>query len=294
MDENASVLFKKIRRIQFQTTHLAEDILAGMYRSAFKGKGMEFEEVREYQIGDDTRTIDWNVTARMNRPYVKSFREEREMTVILAVDISASTRFGSGQELKRDVITEIAAVIAFSAIKNNDKVGLILFTDIVELYFPPKKGTRHVLRVIRELLAYSPKHRGTNIGAALAFLGKVQRHAGICILISDFICGDYSHEASLVANRHDLVAIAIVDPSEHSFPNMNLVAFSDLETGNIQLVDTSSKNVQQHLYQSTSQRINAQKKLMNQLGSDFVVISTDHPYFPQLRKFFLFRQRRLR
>jgi len=294
MAEISSTLFKKIRRIQIQTTHLAEDILAGAYRSAFKGRGMEFEEVREYQAGDDPRTIDWNVTARMNRPYVKSFREEREMTVMLIVDLSASTRFGTKQALKRDIITEIAAVIAFSAIKNNDKVGLILFTDVVEKYFPPKKGTRHVLRVIRELLAFKPKDRKTNMGAALAFLGEVQKLSGICFLISDFICSDYSHEAALIANKHDLVSIAVVDPSEVHFPDMNITAFEDLETGEKKLIDTSSSEVKEYLHREISERLTAQKKLMNQLGADFLAIHSEIPYLPQLKKFFILRQRRFR
>lgn len=287
-------LFKKIRRIQFQTTHLADDILAGAYRSAFKGKGMEFEEVREYQPGDEIRTIDWNVTARMNHPYVKSFREEREMTVILAVDVSASNLYGSGHVLKKDVIAEIAAVIAFSAIRNNDKVGLILFSDVVEKYFPPNKGTRHVLRVIRELLVYSPKHEKTDIMEALTFLGKVQKRSGICFLISDFICADYSHAAALIADRHDLISMAIVDPSESMFPNMRLVNFKDLETGEMRLIDTSSKEMQNHLKESTERRLIEQKKLMNKVGGDFTTIYTNSSYVTQLRKFFYLRQKRMR
>lgn len=292
MPDNADTLFKKISRIQFQTTRLANDVLAGAYRSAFKGRGMEFEEVREYQPGDEVRTIDWNVTARMQRPFVKSFREEREITMTLLVDISSSTRFGSGQQLKSELIAEIAALLAFSAIKNNDKVSLILFSDRVEKYFPPNKGTRHVLRVIRELLAYKPEGHGTDIAAALSFLGKIQQHSSICFLISDFICPDYSHEAAIIAKRHDLVAISIEDAAEKQFPSMNLVSFVDLESGRQQLVDTNSTTIHQVQIKNSETRIGSQKKLMHRLGADFLHIQSDKPYLPQLRKFFLIRQKR--
>jgi uncharacterized protein (DUF58 family) len=294
MAEISLDLIKKIRRIQYQTTKLADDILAGAYRSAFRGKGMEFEEVREYQQGDEVRTIDWNVTARMNRPFVKSFREERDMTVLLAVDISASTRFGSGHGLKKDLIAELAAVLAFSAIKNNDRVGLILFSNIVEKYIPPRTGTRHVLRVIRELLAYRAVNRGTDVGAALSFLSKVQRRSCICFLISDFICPDYSREAALAVVNHDIVSIAIVDPFETKMLPMDLLALSDLESGKTALIDSSSPLTQQHLQEQTKQRLVAQKKLMEKIGGDFLAIHSEEPYLPQLRKFFAIRQKRQR
>lgn len=292
MAVTSSSLFKKIHRIQIQTTHLANDILAGAYRSAFKGKGMEFEEVRDYQPGDDVRSIDWNVTARMNHPYVKSFREERELSVTLAVDMSSSTRFGSQKELKSELIAEIAAVIAFSAIKSNDKIALILFTDKVEKYLPPKKGTRHVLRVIRELLTFVPEHEGTNIGNALSFLGKVQQRAGICFLISDFISPPYAHEAAIISQKHDLVPIAIIDPAERKIPDMNLVSFQDLETNAIRLIDTSSKDVQSYLESITQARLENQKKEMQKIGTEICVINTDKPYLPELRKYFALRRKR--
>lgn len=294
MTDTGSNLFKKIRRIQFQTTHLVEDILAGAYRSAFKGMGMEFEEVREYQHGDEVRTIDWNVSARMHRPYVKIFREEREITLTLVVDISASTRFGSGHHLKSDLIAEIAAVLAFSAIKNNDKVALILFSDKVEKYFPANKGIRHVLRIIRELLAYTPKHGGTDLNAALAFLGRVQQRSGICFVISDFICPDYSHQAALIAQRHDLISLALADPLENTLPNMNLVGFKDLESGNTMVADTSSTVLQTHLKEEQQKRLESNKQLMDKLGAGFCTINTSQPYAMQLRKFFLLRQMRRR
>jgi Uncharacterized conserved protein (some members contain a von Willebrand factor type A (vWA) domain) len=294
MAVTSSDLIKKIRRIQIQTTHLANDILAGAYRSAFKGKGMEFEEVREYQPGDDVRSIDWNVTARMNHPYVKNFREERELSVTLVVDVSSSTRFGSGNELKNELIAEVAAVIAFSAIKNNDKTALILFTDRVEKYLPPKKGTRHVLRVIRELLTHTPEHQGTNIGNALSFLGKVQQRAGVCFLISDFICPDFTHEASIISRRHDLVPIAIVDPADSRLPEMNLVSFHDLESRTTRLIDTSSRVVRESLQSTTQNRLASQKSEMLKLGTEICTINTDAPYIPQLRKYFALRQKRFR
>lgn len=294
MADLSANLFKKIRRIQFQTTHFANDILAGAYLSAFKGKGMEFEEVREYQSGDDIRNIDWNVTARMRNPYVKNFREERELTVTLIVDISASTRFGTTHQLKSDLIAEIAAVIAFSAIKNNDKVSLILFSESVEKYLPPKKGTRHVLRVIRELLATEPKSRGTNINAALAFLGKVQRRSSVCFLISDFICPDFSHSASIIAKKHDMIALAIIDPREAIFPNMSLVNVADLETGQMTIIDSSTSSLNKMMQASLEERLRKQKQLMQRLGAGFVKIDTNTPYLPLLKKFFKIREKRHR
>lgn len=285
-------LFKKIRRIQIQTTHLANDVLAGAYRSAFKGKGIELEEVREYQQGDDVRSIDWNVTARMNRPFVKSFREERELSVILAVDVSASTRFGSGEQLKSELIAEIAAVLAFSAIRNQDKVALLLFSDKIEKYFPPRKGTRHVLRIIRELLTYKSEQRATNISTALAFLGKVQNRSGVCFLISDYICPDFSHEAALAAKRYDLVPIAIVDTAEKILPKMSLVTFADLETGQSCLVDTSSNSLQNSLIKNTEERLSSQKKMFQKLGVVQCVINTHFPYLQQLQKYFSLRSRK--
>ncbi|MEI8124977.1 MAG: DUF58 domain-containing protein [Parachlamydiaceae bacterium] len=282
-------LFKKIQRIQIETTHLANDILAGAYRSAFKGKGMEFEEVREYQAGDDIRSIDWNVTARMNHPYVKNFREERELNVTLAVDISSSTRFGSKQQLKSDLIAEIAAVIAFSAIKNNDKIGLILFSDKIEKYLPPQKGSRHVLRVVRELLTYKPLGCGTDVAGALSFLGKVQSRSGVCFLLSDFICPDYSREAAVIVRKHELVPIVVIDPAEKMFPEMNLVSFVDLESGAAQIVDTLAS--EHGLEQSTQKRLEDQGRMMQKLGTEFCLIDATNPYLPQLRKYFAKRHR---
>lgn len=288
-------LYKKIRHIEIQTTQLANDIMAGAYRSAFKGRGMEFEEVREYQPGDDIRTIDWNVTARMNHPFVKSFREERDLTVMLLVDVSASTRFGSKSLFKNELIAEISAVIAFSAIKNNDKIGIILFSGEIEKYIPPAKGTRHVLRIIREVLAFQPKHRGTDLEKALAFLGNVQRRSAVCFLLTDFICpNNYAHELTLTAKRHDFVALAIVDEHELSFPKFGLINLTDLETGKTVLTNTSSTIFQKQFINQTKLRESYYRSLLTKSGAGFVEIRTDQPYLPALRKFFRIRARKRR
>ena len=294
MAEIPQELFHKIRRIQYQSMRLANDLFAGAYKSAFRGKGMEFEEVREYLPGDEYRSIDWNVTARMNRPFVKNFREERNLTVILAVDLSASTLFGTGNVSKREMIAEIAAVIAFSAIKNNDRVGLLLFSSEVEKYFPPAKGTRHVLRVIRELLVHQPLHSGTDIGAALSFLGRVQGRSCICFLISDFLSGDFFRAASLIAAKHDLIGLSVSDPFEREMPQLGFASLYDLETKEAKLLDTSSKPLRDQFKAEAQESTAARKKLMQKIGADLVEISTHAPYLPQLRKFFALRKMRHR
>ncbi|MGA8164128.1 MAG: DUF58 domain-containing protein [Waddliaceae bacterium] len=283
-------VFEKIRHIQIRTAQFAEDIFAGAWHSAFKGQGMEFEEVREYQSGDDIRTIDWNVTARMSHPYIKVFREERELTVMLVVDVSASSRFGSHRQLKRDLIAEIGAVLAFSAIKNHDKVGLILFSQKVEKYIPPKKGIRHVLRVIRELLVFEPKHAGTDLADALSFLGGIQRKSCICFLISDFLCPEHAHECSLIANKHDLVSIAVSDPYELEFPNMEIVNVKDLETGEFSVVDSSDQRVHAQFQKKAQERLGKVEQLMKRIGAGFIFIRTDRPYLDPLRKFFKMKE----
>lgn len=290
MAEISSDIFKKIRRIQFHTTQLANDILAGAWHSAFKGRGMEFEEVREYQAGDDIRIIDWNVTARMDHPYVKIFREERELTVLLLVDVSASSRFGSRVQLKRDLIAEIGAVLAFSAIINNDNIGLILFSDRVEKYIPPKKGTRHVLRVIRELLAFRPAGRGTDLAKALAFLGGVQRKMAICFLISDFLCDHPLHELSLAAKKHDLIAVAVTDPHELAFPAIGLAALKDLETGAELLADTGEEELLERFSRLSLMRKESFAKIMKKIGAGYIDLRTDEPYILPMKKFFKYRE----
>lgn len=285
MTQLSPELIKKIRRIEIETGKVAQDLLAGAYRSAFKGKGMEFEENREYQTGDETRDIDWKVTARMDRPYVKVYREEREISVFLMVDVSASSQFGRDRS-KSELIAEIGAFIAFSAIKNHDKIGLILFSDKIEKYLPPSKGSRHVLRLIRELLAYGPQSKGTNISGALSFLGKINPKSSVCFLLSDFISPDFSHEAALIAKKHDLIAISIVDPLELNFPNLGLIEARDLEDHSASIIDTSIAANREHLHHKTSERLQACKRLMNKIGAGYIEIHTEKPYFQEFKKFF--------
>lgn len=275
-----------IQRIQIQTNHLAKDLLAGLYRSAFKGHGLEFEEVREYQPGDEVRSIDWPVTSHMNTAYVKLFREERELTVILLVDVSHSTLFGGAEQTKKELITEIAAVIAFSAIRNNDKVGLILFAGEVEKYIPPSNSVRHVLRVIRELLSYKAKTNGTNIAKALQFLGNVHHRSCVCFLFSDFITSDFSKEVAVIAKRHDLIGVAIADPLEESLPTSSYITLRDLESGKTLLAGP-----QPNLKEDTRARIAAQKKMMQRIGAGFIELHTNRDYIPVLKKFFNLRSR---
>ncbi len=293
MKEISSDIFKRIRRIQFATTRLVQDMLGGAYRAAFKGNGMEFEEVREYFPGDDVRSIDWNVTARMNTPYVKTFREERELTVMLLVDVSASLRFGSTNRMKSDLMTEVAAVLALSAIHNQDKVGLILFSGQVEKYIPPKKGLRHVLRVIREVLAFEPQYKGTDISGALSYFRKVRKRTCVCFLMSDFLTSqDDSQAIKLTAKSHDLIAIQVRDPKESTFPNLDLASVKDLETGETAWIDTSSSDLQTSYVNQTKQKHEQLKFLMNKVGSGFLVLNTDKPYSADIRKYFEQREKR--
>lgn len=290
MPEQSTELLKKIRKIQIHSAKLATDILAGAWHSAFKGKGMEFEEVREYQTGDEVRSIDWNVTARMNNPYVKVFREERELSVMLIVDVSASCRFGSRSHFKREIIAEIGAVLLFSAIKNNDKIGLILFSDEVEKYIPPKNGVRHVLRVIRELLAYEPQGMGTNLQKALDFTGKILRKSSICFLISDFICELYPRELSVLSKMHDFIAINVLDPYEENFPDMELISLMDLETGKTKVLDTSDSSVRSNFQKERQRQEEEVAKMMKTIGAGFIEIKTDRPYLAPMRQFFKQRE----
>ncbi len=284
-------IFSLIRRIHIQTTRLAKDFLSGMYRSAFKGRGMEFEEVREYQEGDDIRSIDWPVTSRMNHPYVKLFREERELTIMLLVDVSASSRFGTGNKTKRDLIAEMSATLAFSAIRNNDNVGLILFSSEVEKYLPPRKSMRHVLRIIRDLLLFEPAHTGTNISTALDFLGRIQAKSGVCFLMSDFIAPSYEHEAALIALKHDLIGVCITDPAEIELPQLPLVHMTDLESGIDTVVDMSHPALKESFKAAAEERIAQQKHFLQGIGAGFIDIRTDQAYLPALQKFFKLRSR---
>lgn len=285
-------VFQHIRRIQIATNRLAEDIMVGAYHSAFKGKGMEFEEVRDYTEGDDVRNIDWNVTARTNEPHIKNFREERELTVMLVVDVSASSQFGTSTQLKSEVIAELSALLAFTAIKNNDNVGLLLFSDIVEEYIPPKKGIRHVLRVIRDLLIFKPKHRRSNLKVALDYLGNIQKKSCVCFLISDFLYPIQKKELAIASKHHDLISIHILDSAEESFPDIGLVHFRDLETGKMAVVDTSHLATQKFHEDKVSKKKNSVKQMMKKLGAGYILIKSNESYVQPLRRFF--RLRRIR
>jgi len=241
-----SELLKKVRKIEIKTRGLSNQLFSGEYHSAFKGRGMTFSEVREYQPGDDIRSIDWNVTARFNNTYVKVFEEEREMTVMLLVDVSASGEFGTQKQLKQDLITELCAVLAFSAIQNNDKIGVIFFSDKIEKFIPPKKGKSHILRIIRDLIEFEPAHKKTDIKLALKYLTNVIKKRSIAFLISDFMDSGFIDALKIANKKHDLVALRIYDKREQELPNVGLIKVKDAETGNIQWVDTSDKNVRLH------------------------------------------------
>ncbi len=283
MDEE---LLNTIHRIEIETKHLAEGVLAGAYRSAFKGKGIEFDEVREFQPGDEERSLDWNVTAKMGHPFVKSFREERELTVMLIVDASSSTRFGSTNVTKNKLIAEVGALIAFSAIKNHDRVGLITFSDEIDLYLSPKKGSQHVLRIIRELLVSPESGKGTDLAQALAFFGKIQSRKAVCFVISDFMCPDFSSELKLINKSHDLIAISVIDPYEQSFPNINLAELSDLETGKHQVIDTGDSSRQRRFMENSEKHLKDLKTLLKKSGGGLIELQTDKPYQQEIEKFF--------
>jgi uncharacterized protein (DUF58 family) len=288
-------LLRKIRGIEIRTRHLVTDALAGQYHSAFKGSGMEFEEVREYQPGDDVRSIDWNVTARMRHPFIKTFREERELTVVLAVDMSASLAFGSGEHLKRDLAAEIAALLALAAIRNQDNVALLLHTDEVERYIPPGKGPRHVLRVVREILGFEPEGKGTDLQPALTFLNRVLHRKAVVFLIGD---GRFPPEsldaAKLTARRHDVISVRLEDPRETDWEPVGLVEWTDPETGERFLVDTSSTAVRNALANTQRTWTEDQHKAFARSRIDALPIRTDEPYERALAAFFRLRGKRRR
>ncbi|MGD9156377.1 MAG: DUF58 domain-containing protein [Bacillota bacterium] len=284
---------EKVRKIQLKMTKVIDAAMAGYYVSAFKGAGIEFDEVREYQPGDDVRTIDWNVTARAGAPFIKRYIEERELTVMLAVDLSASQRFGTASAFKNEIAAEISALLAFLAIYNHDKVGLVIFSDTIEKYVPPQKDRRHVLRVIREILGYQAQGAGTNLGEALHFVNRVSKHRSIIFLISDFLDIDCEKPLKSTVSRHDLVAIGINDPRETDLPDLGLIELEDLETGQIRLIDTASAAVR-NLIQDRGRERQAQiAKLFKSNKVDYISLSTHTPYLDPLQKFFLKRARRL-
>jgi uncharacterized protein (DUF58 family) len=285
-------VLRKVRQIQIRTSRTVNDQMAGQYHSAFRGRGMEFEEVAPYQIGDDVRLIDWNVSARYGEPYIKKFREERELTVMLVVDASASGLFGSGDALKLDYAAELSAVLAFSAIRSNDKVGLILFTDAVEKYVPAKKGTRHVLRIIRELLYHQPAGRGTDIGAALNFLNRVTIRKSVCFLVSDFLASGYERDLRIARRRHDLIPVVISDPRETELPNVGFIELQDAETGEIVLVDSGSRAVRDQYREEVLTLRRRREERFRRMDTQFLDIRTDASYVEPLVRFFHKRELR--
>lgn len=287
-------LIKKLRKIEIYTSRLANDQLAGGYHSVFKGRGMTFSEVRQYQPGDDVRFIDWNVSARMSEPYVKVFTEEREMTVMLLVDLSASERFGSVGRPKIEAIAETAALLAFSAIKNNDRVGLILFTDRVERFVPPKKGRGHVMRVVTEILNAHPKGEGTSLRVALDLLGSLSKRRSVAFLLSDFIDqGNYERSLKVASKRHDLIPIQVVDPREEELPDVGLALLQDLETGELIEVDTSDPRVRRAFARNVHTQRAKREQLFRRLRIDHVTLRTDGDFARPIAELFRRRQRRM-
>jgi uncharacterized protein (DUF58 family) len=285
---------RQVRRIHIRTRRLVDGIFAGEYHSVFKGRGMEFAEVREYVPGDDVRTIDWNVTARLGHPYVKRYVEERELTVMLLVDLSASGRFGSVAKLKTEVATELCALLAMSAIKNNDKVGLILFTDQIERFVAPQKGKNRALRVIREMLYFEPERPGTDLGLALESLHRISRRRSVSFLLSDFLASGYERALRLAHQRHDIIPICIADRREAALPDLGLLTLRDLETGQQVLVDTGSARVREAYRAQRTAAVAARQRLFRALGIDTIEVQTDQPYVQPLLRFFRQREKRLR
>ena len=286
-------ILQSIRRIQITTSRMVTDVFAGHYHSVFKGQGMEFEEVREYQPGDDIRTIDWNVTARTGRPFIKKFMEERELTIMLLFDMSGSTYFGSVNKLKRQLAAELCSLLAMSAIKNNDKVGLIAFTDRIEKFVPPRKGLSHVLRIIREALYFEPEGKATDISGALEYLGRVTNRSTVTFIISDFYDRDYKKPLSIAGKRHDIVAISVTDPRETDLPDIGIINLEDPETGQNFLLDTSSTSVRTDYRDTALRMLDERQQLFRSTNIDHIDLRTDVPYVRELYKFFRMRERRI-
>lgn len=286
-----SELLKKVRKIEIKTRGLSRQVFAGQYHSAFKGRGMMFSEVREYQYGDDLRSIDWNVTARFNHPYVKVYEEERELTVMLLIDVSGSGDFGTRNMLKRDMVTEIAAVLSFSAIQNNDKIGVIFFTDRVEKFIPPKKGRQHILRVIRELIDFRPECRRTDLTEPLRFLTHAIKKRCTAFVISDFMDHDFESPLQIAGNKHDMVAIRVYDHRETELPDLGLIQMRDAETGEQMWVDTSKRSVREYYNQWYLKKRKEINDTLVRCGVDHIAIRTDEDYVPPLIKLFKKRER---
>ena len=287
-------ILRQVKLLELRTRGLVNSLFTGEYRSVFKGQGMEFAEVREYQAGDEVRSIDWNVTARMQRPYVKRYIEERELTVMLAVDVSGSERFGTRRRFKSEVASELAAVLAMSAIRNNDRVGNLMFTDRIEHVVPPRKGRRHALRLIRDILAFEPVGRGTDIGAATEYLNKMLAHKAIIFLVSDFLGENVERPLKLLAQRHDVVAVTLEDPSERVLPDIGLVRLVDPETGQALDVDTSDPKVRSQFDTLVSGEAERRKHLLRRLAIDEIPVNTEQGIMEPLLRFFRTRERRIR
>lgn len=283
---DASEILKKVRKIEIKTRSISKQIFSGEYHSAFKGRGMSFSEVRDYHYGDDVRNIDWNVTARTGNPHIKIFEEERELTVMLLIDISQSSVFGTTHQFKNELITEICAVLAFSAIINNDKVGAILFSEEIEKYIPPKKGRSHILRIIREIIYHEAKHKGTNLAKALEYLTNVQKKKSISFILSDFMVQGYEKAMTIGSKRHDVVGIHIYDEKEKELPNVGLMRTVDPETGELYFLDTSSKSIRDKYAENYRSNFEYFERIFSKNGADKMSIRTDQDYVISLLKFF--------
>lgn len=279
-------LLKKVRHIEIKTLGLSNHIFSGEYHSAFKGRGMSFSEVREYQYGDDVRSIDWNVTARLQKPHIKVFEEERELTVILLIDVSYSSFFGTRQKMKNELIAEIAAIISFSAIQNNDKVGVIFFSEKIEKFIPPKKGKSHILRIIREIIGIEPEGKGTDLSWSLGYLCNVIKRRAISFIISDFMCTGYEKEMNIASRKHDLIGIKINDPAEEKLPEIGLVRFADSETSEMKWMDTSDPSVRKAYEKNYVLKSLYGEEIFKKTGTDRISIRTDRPYVNTLIHFF--------
>ena len=287
-------VLQKVRRIEITTRRMVTDVLAGEYHSIFKGRGMEFSEVREYMMGDDIRTIDWNVTSRTGTLHVKKFVEERELTVLLMLDASGSADFGTTSRFKREVAAEIGALLAFSAIKNNDRVGAIVFTDEVEMFIPPRKGRPHVLRVIRDLLYFAPKGKKTNLAAAMDYLNSVTRKRAVVFVLSDFLTSGFEKPFRVAAKKHDVISIFLSDPREREIPKAGMIELEDAETGHRMLLDTSDRRALAAFTEHTNARVQGQMNALTAMGVDIIDVTTGEPYDRPLQRFFERRARRLR
>jgi len=286
-------ILKKVKRIEIATRGLVNEVFSGEYHSVFKGRGMEFSEVREYMIGDDIRNIDWNVSARMGHPFVKVFDEERELTVMLLVDVSSSGNFGTSNQMKGEIAAELCALLAFSAIKNNDKVGLLIFSDKIEKFIPPRKGKKHVLRVIREILYFKPEDSQTDLNVALEYLSRVIRRRSIVFLISDFLTENYEKALQVANKKHDVIAIDIIDPREVELPNVGFIELEDAETGETVIVDTTSTNIRKTFFSRAQAGRANREKFFKSIGVDNINVFTDQSYAEPITRFFRMRAKRL-